>query len=116
MEKQIKAAELRLESAVHSETIHEKNLEQHEELFEFFKDKFTNLGLYTWLAAELQRMFKGAYRRAIVLARMAERAYRFERNDDTTILLNGNYRTVQQRECHTHTIGKQTQERCEDHP
>jgi hypothetical protein len=36
-------------------------------------------------------MYREAYQGAMTMARMAERAYRFERNDNTSVLLDGNY-------------------------
>jgi hypothetical protein len=53
------------------------------EILDLMDSKFTNLGLYTWLAQQLQRTYRDAYNNAIALARLAEQAYRFERNDDT---------------------------------
>ncbi|UII31481.1 hypothetical protein LVD17_24620 [Fulvivirga ulvae] len=91
IEKQIEAAEIRRDISVKSRELHEKSIEQHQETFEFYRDKFTNLGLYTWMSNQLQRMFREAYQNAMTMARMAERAYRFERNDDTSVLLDGNY-------------------------
>lgn len=91
VEQQILAARTRLEISRHSLRVHEQSLEQLQETFDFYEDKFTNLGLYTWMSTYLQRLFRQSYQHAIALARLAERAYRFERNDDTTPLLQGNY-------------------------
>ena len=91
IEKQIEAAEIRRDISAESRRIHEQTLEQSEETFEFYRDKFTNLGLYTWMSTQLQRLYREAYQNAITVARLAERAYRFERSDDTTALLDGNY-------------------------
>ncbi len=91
LQKQIEAAEIRKEISVKSRELHEKSIEQHQETYEFYRDKFTNLGLYTWMSTQLQRMYKETYNNAITIARMAERAYRFERNDDTSVFLDGNY-------------------------
>jgi hypothetical protein len=89
--KQIEAAEIRRDISVESRKLHDKTLEQQQEMFEFYKEKFSNLGLYTWLSTQLQRMYREAYQGAMTIARMAERAYRFERNDNTSVLLDGNY-------------------------
>ncbi|WP_411032340.1 neuraminidase-like domain-containing protein [Spongiimicrobium sp. 3-5] len=91
LEKQIAAAEIRKEISVKSRELHEKSMEQHQETFEFYRDKFTNLGLYTWLSTQLQRLYREAYQNAMTVARMAERAYRFERHDETSVFLEGNY-------------------------
>jgi hypothetical protein len=91
IEKQLQAATIRRDISVESREIHEKTLEQAQEIYEFYQDKFTNLGLYTWLSTQLQRLYREAYQSAMAMARLAERAYRFERGDDTTLLLDGNY-------------------------
>ncbi|MDO7174039.1 neuraminidase-like domain-containing protein [Mariniflexile sp. AS56] len=91
IEKQLVAAEIRKDISIKSKELHEKSIEQHQETYEFYRDRFTNYGLYTWLSTQLQGMFRDSYNNAMTLARMAERAYRFERNDDTAVLLNGNY-------------------------
>ncbi|MFD3003504.1 neuraminidase-like domain-containing protein [Pontibacter toksunensis] len=90
-EKQIKAAEIRRNFSIESRSVHEKSLEQHQETFEFYRDKFSNLELYTWLSKEVQKMYRETYQSAITMARMAERAYRFERNDDTALFIDGSF-------------------------
>lgn len=91
VQEQIQAAEARLAIANHSLTIHEENIRQQEEIYEFLQSKFSNLGLYTWMSSNLQKLYREAYNNALKMAKMAERAYRFERGDDTTPLLSGNY-------------------------
>ncbi len=89
IEKEITAAELRQEIAEKSLEIHEKNQEQTDEMAEFYTDKFTSLGLYTWLSTQLQRLFRDAYNSAFRMAQLAEQAYHFERPDDSTIYVGG---------------------------
>ena len=89
--KQIRAAEIRLDISKKSLLIHEESQNQLNEIIDFYQDKFTNLGLYTWLSKRLLELYRQAFHNALLIARMAERAYRFERSDDTTPLLDGNY-------------------------
>ena len=91
IEKSIKAAEIRRDISIESKSLHEQSLEQHQETFEFYRDKFSNLELYTWLSKEVQKMYRETYQSAITMARMAERAYRFERNDDTALFIDGSF-------------------------
>lgn len=91
LERQIEAANIRKDIAVKSLEIHEKSQEQLDEMLEFFKNKFTNLGLFTWLSANLQRLNRDAYNSAYAMASLAVQAYRFERNDDTSELLSLTY-------------------------
>ncbi len=90
-ERQIAAAEIRRDLSIESRNFLETSIDQQRETYEFYRDKFTGIGLYTWLSAQLQRMYRESYGSAMTVARMAERAYRFERNDDTSVLLDGSY-------------------------
>jgi hypothetical protein len=54
-------------------------------------EKFTGLSLYTWLASTLQRVYRDAYSSAYAMARLAEQAYRFERDDQESSLLQASY-------------------------
>ena len=91
MDTQIKAAEVRLEISRQGRELHVLSVEHLEETFEYYENKFSNLGMYTWLSTQLQRLHRAAYQDALAMARLAEQAYRFEKNDDTTPLLDGNY-------------------------
>lgn len=91
IEKQLTAARLRKEIAVRSLEIHNKTIEQTEEIFEFYRDRFTNLGFYTWLSTTMQRVYREAYNSSYAMARLAEQAFRFERSDETTPLLQSDY-------------------------
>jgi hypothetical protein len=91
IEKQIAAAEIRRDIAVHSLEVHEQTIDQSEEMFEFFRnEKFTNINLYRLLSNRLQRLHRLAYNSALSMAKMTEQAYRAERTDQNP-LLDGNY-------------------------
>jgi virulence-associated protein VapD len=66
-------------------------VEQTKEVYDFFKDKFTDLGLYDYLAVSLNRLYREAYNLAYDMAKLAERAYRFERDDDTLYIETDNW-------------------------
>lgn len=83
------AAEVRQLIAEKDLENHEKNIEQADELHESYKTKFTNLGLYNYLATTLTRLYREAYNVAFDIAKMAERAYQFERGDDTATFIAG---------------------------
>jgi hypothetical protein len=91
LDQQLAAGQLRKSIAVRSLDVHNKTIDQAEEVYEFFNSRFTNLGLYTWLAATLQRTYRQAFDGVYSLARLAEQAFRFERGDDTTLLLNNGF-------------------------
>ena len=90
LDRQKKIAELRLEIANRSLELHEESIEQIEETFAFYEGKFTNLGLYTWLATTLQRVYRGAYNNALALARLADEAFRYERGT-SEFLIDASY-------------------------
>ncbi|MCB9234044.1 MAG: hypothetical protein H6581_20475 [Bacteroidia bacterium] len=91
LDNQIEIAQLRIDIAKEAKTIHEKTIEQVEEVFEFYGDKFSNLGLLDWLSKELRSLYRQTYQDAMQMARLAERALRFERGDANTPLLEGSY-------------------------
>lgn len=92
IDKQITAAEIRRDIATESLKLHERSIEQSQEIFEFLRDKFSNFGRYTWLSAELQKLNRIAFNAALSMAHLAEKAYRFERQDEEQpTLLTGNY-------------------------
>lgn len=91
LEKQIKAAEIHKGLSKRSLEIYEKSLEQLNEVYEFYGEKFSNLGLYTWLSTTLQRLYREAYNSAYSMAKLAEQAYCFERSDNSSELLGSGH-------------------------
>ncbi|MFB9235537.1 neuraminidase-like domain-containing protein [Plantactinospora siamensis] len=89
--KQAQAAAVRQKVANRSLEVHNRQVEQQQEVLDLMGSRFTGLGLYTWLASTLQRLFREAFNNAYATARLAEQAYRFERGDETTPLLRGGY-------------------------
>jgi Tc toxin complex TcA C-terminal TcB-binding domain/Neuraminidase-like domain/Salmonella virulence plasmid 28.1kDa A protein len=87
LDRQLAVARLRQEIATRALETHDRSVAQQEEIFDFFGDKFSSLGLYTWLAATLQRLYREAYNGAYAMATLAERAFKFERGDDGTVLI-----------------------------
>jgi hypothetical protein len=85
------AAEIRHQITEKDLEIHERNMEQLDELNDFYKNKFTNLGLYQFLASSLNRLYRSAYNLAYDLAKLAERAYQFERFDSSIFIQGDNW-------------------------
>lgn len=88
---QLLASVIRQQIAEHELDIHEKNIEQSDELFEFYKNKFTNLGLYNYMASTLNRLYRDAYNIAHDLAKQAEVAYQHEHYDDEIFIQADNW-------------------------
>jgi hypothetical protein len=91
VERQKTASEIRLEIANKSLEIHQKSIEQTEEIFDLYGEKFTSFGLYTWLSTTLLRLYRDAYNSAYSMARLAEQAFRFERGDDAAVFITSGY-------------------------
>ena len=91
IEKELAMAELKKAIATRSLELHDKAKDQHDEIIEFFADKFSNLGLYTHLSRTLQQLHREAYNNALAMARLAEQAYRFERPGDNTVFVGGEW-------------------------
>lgn len=90
VEQQRLAADIRQQIARKDFEIHEKNKENVEELDDFYKNKFTKLGLFDYLSVALNRLYRDAYNMACDMAKMAEIAYKFERDDETVIFIAEN--------------------------
>jgi len=88
-EKNLIASEIRRDILIEAQQIHQKSIEHNKDVMDYYGEKFSNLGLYTWLSSTMQRMYKEAYNNALAIARLAEQAYRYER-DDNTFFISGN--------------------------
>jgi hypothetical protein len=84
---QLVGANTRLASAQNALAIHNKTITQNQQVADFYTSRFSNIALYTWLATTMQTTYRTGYTSAYAMAKLAEQAYRFERNDTTTILL-----------------------------
>jgi hypothetical protein len=91
VDKDINVSEIRCDIAQKSLDTHQKEIEQLKEIDEFYQDKFSNLGLYTWLSTTLQRSYREAYNNAYSMAKLAEQAFHFERGNTSESFLQGNY-------------------------
>jgi len=87
LDRQIAAAEIRLEMAERSLEVHNETIAQTEEIFQFYRDRFTTPELYTSLSNRLRRLYRDAFNAAFSMATMVERAYHFERPEDTETTL-----------------------------
>jgi hypothetical protein len=95
VQQQIAAASIRLAMAEKDLEIHEKQIEQAKEIYDFYKEKFTSLGLYNYLATTLGRLHRQAYSLALEIAQKAELAYRYERDEpDKVFIQNDNWNSA----------------------
>ncbi|GAA5225380.1 Tc toxin subunit A-related protein [Membranihabitans marinus] len=82
-EKNLIAAEIRRDILIEGLMSHQKNVEHNQEVIDYYGTKFSNLGLYTWLSSTMQRLYKESYNNALAIARLAEQAFRYERDANT---------------------------------
>jgi hypothetical protein len=89
VQQQIAAATIRLAIAEKDLEIHVKQIEQAAEVHDFYKNKFTGLGLYNYMAKQLNTLHRMAFNAAIDMAKQAEAAYKFETGDETYFEISG---------------------------
>ena len=78
LEKQILAAEMRMEIAQSDLNAHELQTEQSETEAAFLESKFTNKDLYNWMVSQIATLYFQTYQMAYELAKKAEQCFRHE--------------------------------------
>ncbi|MEM9008474.1 MAG: neuraminidase-like domain-containing protein, partial [Cyanobacteria bacterium P01_F01_bin.86] len=91
IDRQLIAADIRIAIAAKDLESHHKQIQQAQEMYDFYKGKFSNVGLYTYLSTSLSRLYREAYNMAYSLAQKAQRAYQFELDDNTFFVANDNW-------------------------
>ncbi|QRM90340.1 hypothetical protein FG167_14210 [Lacinutrix sp. WUR7] len=91
VEKSIISAEIRIAIAEKDLENHELQIEQSKEIFDFVKNKFTNLNLYSWMTGELMKLHYRAYKLAYEMAKQAQRAMNKELNIDLSLVDFGHW-------------------------
>lgn len=89
MANQRRAAVLRVTVAEQALVAYDESIQQLEDVLQFERDRVTNLALHTRLASGLKQLYRMAYGHALALARLAERAYHYERGDTGGGLASG---------------------------
>jgi hypothetical protein len=88
---QLVGANIRLKIANKALDIHKKTIAQEQQVADFYTSRFSNVALYTWLATTMKTTYRQAYTSAYAMAKLAQVAYQFERDDNTTMLLGEPY-------------------------
>lgn len=86
LNRQIIAAEIRLQTAEKDLEIFDQQVEQTKEIYSYLQTKFTNEQLYTWMAGQLKTFHYQVYKLAADMARQAQMAFNRELNTNETIL------------------------------
>lgn len=85
IDRQLLASEIRLAISEKELENHDLQAEQSKETYDFIKNKFTNLKLYSWMAGQVSKLNYQAYKLAYDMASMAQKAMEKELggNEDT---------------------------------
>jgi hypothetical protein len=89
LDKQMTAAELRLESAQSELKNHDLQIENSKKSSDFMRSKFTNQELYDWMVGRISAVYFQSYQLAHEFAKKAERCYRFELGNDDSFISYG---------------------------
>jgi hypothetical protein len=84
LDKQILAADIRLQMAGHDLETHDKQTAQAEEVETFLQMKFSNQDLYSWMVTKLSTLHFEAYQLAYQIAQQAENAFEHELGPEST--------------------------------
>ncbi|WP_170320027.1 neuraminidase-like domain-containing protein [Polyangium spumosum] len=78
IDRQILAAEVRLDIAKKEFANHELSAKNAKEVEDYLKTKYTSEELYDWMVSQVESVYFQAYKLAYELAKRAERAFQFE--------------------------------------
>ncbi|TDC85530.1 hypothetical protein E1193_02535 [Micromonospora sp. KC606] len=88
---QVTAAELAVAVARRELDLAARQIQHQTDVAAFLRDRFTGLQLHQWTASRLGDLYFEAYALAEETARSAERAYRFERGAESSIIQGGHW-------------------------
>jgi len=94
IQKQIDAADIRLQIAEKEKNNQNAQLQNAQKVDEFMRTKFTNKDLYAWMSGQLSAVYFQAYQLAFDLSKKAEQAYRYELAADSNFIKFGNWDTT----------------------
>lgn len=93
---QIEANKINQANATQDLRAHKESIKQIKEKESFFRGKFTNQELYSWMKGELKSLYIKTYRLALEIAKQAERAYQYEIDNDKTFIQPGHWNSLKE--------------------
>ncbi|HBE9759335.1 TPA: neuraminidase-like domain-containing protein [Clostridioides difficile] len=78
IKKQIATLEIKVKSAKQEFEIHKKTILQGNEVYNILKNKFNNVGLYSWMVGRISLIYWQMYQIGLNMAHVAEKAYQLE--------------------------------------
>ncbi|XZF16152.1 neuraminidase-like domain-containing protein [Chitinophagaceae bacterium MMS25-I14] len=91
LDKQMIAAQIRLEIAQLEQKNHELQRQNAYEMDAAMHDKYTNEELYSWMTGQISFTYFQTYKLAVDIAKKAERCYRYELNLETSSFIQYGY-------------------------
>ncbi len=91
IDQQIVVANIRLRMAEHELTVHNRTIQQNQEIADFYRRKFTNEQLYNWMISRISGLYFQAYKLAYATAKDAERAFQYEFGDNGQFINFGHW-------------------------
>jgi hypothetical protein len=91
IDKQIDIAKIQLQKAEFEFSIHQKEIQQHQEIADFHRSKFTNAELRNWMVGKLTGLYFQAYNLAYNLAKAAEKGLQFELPTTQVFITTGHW-------------------------
>ncbi|MDD9336258.1 MAG: neuraminidase-like domain-containing protein [Wolbachia sp.] len=93
---QIEANKINQANAIQDLRAHKESIKQIKEKESFFRGKFTNQELYSWMKGELKSLYIKTYRLALEIAKQAERAYQYEIDNDKAFIQPGHWNSLKE--------------------
>jgi hypothetical protein len=93
---QISAQSARQDALDQEMAIHQQTISQNQEVDQYYRQKFTSRELYQWMVGQLGGLYFQTYQLALDLARMAERAFQYERNTTNSYVNAGGWDGLRQ--------------------
>ena len=91
VDKRVTEAQFKLEITSAELRRHDLEVENARKVQIYFRDKYTNEQLYGWMLGQLSTVYFQAYKLAFDAAQQAERAFRFERGDQSSSFIEFSY-------------------------
>jgi len=89
IDKQIAAAEIKVQIMEKELENHELQQEQSRETYAFMSDKFTNKELYQWMSSQLSTLYFQSYQLAYDCAKRAQKGFQYELGSSQTFIQYG---------------------------
>ena len=91
LNKRIKAAELSVQNAKNQLQVQKEQIKFYNKMDEYYKERFLNEELYTWMVQEMTTIYKQGYNMAYDIAMQAQAAYQYEILDESASFITNSW-------------------------